>query len=96
MKITSKQRAFLRSLAHHLNPVSIVGKNGLTDSSLDFIIKALEAHELIKIKINFGDKNKIALEISKKTNSFIIGKIGKIIIFYKQSKNEDIKSIKLP
>ena len=86
----------MRSLAHHLKPISIIGKNGLTDSSLDFIIKALVAHELIKIKINFGDKDKIALEISKKTNFFKIGKIGKIIIFYKESKIKDIKSIKLP
>ena len=89
--LSSKQRSYLRSLAHHINSNIIIGKNGLSDSSLNFIDECLEKHELIKVKFNSVDKNDFKDIILKKTNSFIIGSIGKILILYRPSEGKKIK-----
>ena len=49
-KINSHQCRYLKSKAHHLNPVIIIGKNGLNDGIIQSINNALTAQELIKIK----------------------------------------------
>jgi len=51
LAITPKQRAHLKSLAHHLKPVAFVGKEGITDSTLRSIQEALNTRELIKVKV---------------------------------------------
>ena len=48
--INSKQRSKLRALAHHLKPVVIIGKSGIIKGALSSIDKALDDHELIKVK----------------------------------------------
>ena len=52
MELTSKQRKYLRSKAHHLKPVIIIGKTKINQSIIDTIDNALKSHELIKIKFN--------------------------------------------
>ena len=59
MELTSKQRKLLRSKAHHLKPYIIIGKNGLTKSSINSISRLLNQHELIKVKIVDKEKEKI-------------------------------------
>ncbi len=49
--MTSKQRAFLRSLAAEKAPVTQVGKNGVTEPLVKTLSDALEAHELIKLSV---------------------------------------------
>ncbi|MBQ7460477.1 MAG: ribosome assembly RNA-binding protein YhbY [Oscillospiraceae bacterium] len=49
--ITSSQRAFLKSLAHSLDPVVMVGKNGITENVIQETENSLKAHELIKGKV---------------------------------------------
>jgi RNA-binding protein len=49
--ITPKQRAFLKSRAHHLKPVAFVGKEGITESTLRSLQEALNTRELIKVKV---------------------------------------------
>ena len=51
MPLTGKQRQHLRALAHHLEPVVQIGHEGPTEAVLAQINEALEAHELIKVKI---------------------------------------------
>ena len=54
--LTPKQRKDLKAKSHHLNPVVIIGDKGLTKAVLTESSKALEAHELIKVKINIDDR----------------------------------------
>lgn len=49
--LTSKQRAHLRSLAHHLKPVVQVGAGGLTDAAVQGILEAFNTRELLKVKV---------------------------------------------
>jgi len=60
MPISKKQRLHLKGLAHHLNPVVIVGQHGLTEGVLNETSLTLETHELIKMRINAGDRIELA------------------------------------
>ncbi len=78
----------LRSKLHHLKPVVIVGVNGLTQSVIEEIDRALETHELIKIRtpVSAGEELiDIAHKICEKTNSALIQTIGHIIAIYRKN-----------
>ena len=96
MIITSKQKQYLRGLAHSLNPYIIIGKNGLSPSSIKSINKSLTDHELIKVRIKIGNKKDFAPIIEKKTSSTIVGLIGKILILYRESEDKENSKIILP
>jgi RNA-binding protein len=49
--LTSRQRAHLRSLAHHLKPLVHIGAGGLTDAALQGILDAFRTRELLKVKV---------------------------------------------
>lgn len=85
MKKFDKQS--LKARAHHLNPVIIIGSKGLTSAVLDETNIALEAHELIKVKINGADKEEklnIATSLSESLSAEFIQLIGNIAIFYRE------------
>jgi RNA-binding protein len=87
--ISSKQRAFLKSLAQTIDPIFQVGKNGITPELTEAILLALEARELIKISVLNNcdlDTKYISEVISERTHSVPVQVIGKKIIFYKASK----------
>ena len=73
--LSSSQRSFLQSQAHHLEPVALIGKNGVTDGTINTIDKALNSRELIKIKFReFKDEKQILSEkVAKLTNSAVVG-----------------------
>ncbi len=96
MIVTSKQKQYLRGLAHSLDPYIIIGKNGLSSSSIKSINKSLTDHELIKVRIKIGNKKDFAPVIEKKTSSTIVGLIGKILILYRQSEDRENSKIILP
>ena len=77
----------LKARAHHLNPVIIIGSKGLTSAVLDETNIALEAHELIKVKINGADKDErlsIAKSICDSLKAEFIQQIGNIAILYRE------------
>ena len=57
-KLSSTQSSYLRSQAHNLKPVLLIGKNGITDGTIEAVNKALNARELIKIKFRDFKDNK--------------------------------------
>ena len=97
-KISAFQKKFLRGMAHHLEPVVMVGKNGMTKNVLNMTENALQSHELIKIRfIELKDQKKdIAEEISSKTKSEIVGMIGHVAILYRRSPDKKKRKINLP
>ena len=94
MTLKSKQVAKLKSLAHHLNPVFQIGKDGLSDNLFKGLNDALEAHELIKISVlkNCSTPiNEAAFDIASNTNSEIVQIIGRNIVLYRKSKKQLIE-----
>ncbi len=95
--LTSKQRAYLKSLANNIDTIFQVGKLNVTPDMTNSINDALEARELIKISVlnNCTENIKtIANIISGRTHCEIVQVIGKKIILYKQRK--DKPTIELP
>jgi putative RNA-binding protein, YhbY family len=86
--LTGKQKRFLRSEAHHLHAIFQVGKDGVNDNQIQGISDALEAQELIKVKLLDNcseDIHQVALELSLHTKAEIIQLIGRTIVLYRQS-----------
>ncbi len=87
--ITPKQRAYLKSLAHNLNPLMQIGKNGLTEGTIKQIDELLEAHELVKIsclKNSPVEPRDIAEEIMEQTGAEFVQSIGHKLTLYRESK----------
>lgn len=95
--MTSKQRAYLKSLAMKLDPVFNVGKASITPEFTVAISEVLESRELVKIAVlkNCMDEpREIAEVLAERTHAHIVQVIGKKIVLYKESK--DNKKIELP
>ena len=95
--LTGKQKRYLRSLAHNIDPIFQIGKAGIDDNMISQIDETLENRELIKIHIlqnNFDDKNDLAQTLSQATNSEVVQVIGSMIIIYRES--QENKEISLP
>lgn len=96
IKLTTKQKQFLKGLAHALNPVVMLGNNGLTEGVLAEIDYSLNHHELIKVKIAGADretKQLIIDAIVRETGATEVQIIGHILVLYRQSEE---KKISLP
>ncbi|WP_125152591.1 ribosome assembly RNA-binding protein YhbY [Clostridium rectalis] len=95
--ITSKQRSYLRSLANTIQPIFQIGKGGIEEAFLKQVDSALEARELIKIKVlnNSGLTSREASDIiCNELNCEGIQSIGSKLVIYKRSKKKP--KIKLP
>ncbi len=91
--MNSKQITYLRGLGHHLNPVVSIGNNGLTEQVMKEVELALNAHELIKIKVT-GDDRALRInmleEICEKSGATAIHHIGKQLVIYRKSEKSKI------
>ena len=96
--MTSKQRAYLKSLASKENVLFNIGKSSITPEVTQAIGEALDARELIKIgvlKNCMDDPREIADTVAGRTKSMVVQVIGKKIVLYKEGK-DDKKKIQLP
>ncbi len=96
--MTSKQRAYLRSLAMNISPVIQIGKNGLTPELTESVNEAFNTKELIKLAVLqncMDDPRQMAEMLAERTQSVVVQIIGKKIILYKEGK-DDNKKIILP
>lgn len=96
--MTTKQRAYLKSLAMTMDPIFQVGKNSITPELVGAVSEALEARELIKLSVlkNCADDPKeLAQILAERTRSQVVQVIGKKIVLYKEGKDKN-KKIQLP
>lgn len=97
MELTSKQRAYLKSLASTLNPVFQIGKSSVTPEVTEAIGECFNRNELIKLAVLkncLDDPREIAEAIASRTHSNVVQVIGKKIVLYKPDK--DKPKIELP
>lgn len=95
--ITSKQRSFLRSMAHSIDPVAYLGKQGLTENVIKQIDICLESRELVKVKLQEGcdlNAKEVANEVAERLDAEFVQAIGHKFTLYRESK--DNKQIVLP
>lgn len=95
--LTGGQRRHLRGLAHHLQPVVQLGKEGLTDPVVAAVEQALFDHELIKVRVLENaplGRNDAGRELAEALGAHVVGRIGRIAILYRRHPNEP--RIRLP
>lgn len=96
--LNSAQRKYLKAQAHHLEPLVLVGKNGITPTLIDSVELNLEAHELIKVKFNDHKPEKRALseQIEKDAMAQLVDIIGHVAIFYRENRDPEKRRFTLP
>lgn len=86
LQLTPKERQALKGRAHKLNPVVLLGNAGLSEAVLKEIDRALQAHELIKIRVPSDDEAERAQmfsEIATRLSAARVQSIGKVLVLYR-------------
>ncbi|MFC3932171.1 ribosome assembly RNA-binding protein YhbY [Streptococcus dentapri] len=96
MSLTSKQRAYLNSLAQTMKPIIQIGKNGLNDHIKTSVRNALDARELIKINLlqnTDEDINGVAEILEEEIGAQTVRKIGRVLILFKTSSKKENRKL---
>ena len=97
--ITTKQRAYLRSLANTIEPTTQLGKLGIGETLLETVSKALEAHELIKLTVletSPLSPKEAMVALCEALNCEAVQVIGRRVVIYRQSSKPENRKIVLP
>ncbi len=89
MSLNAAKKKHFRTIGHNLKPVVMVADKGLTESVVEETLRALNDHELIKVKFAIGDreaKQQLMNELVEKTGAEMVQTIGKIALIYKAAK----------
>lgn len=88
MALTSDQKKQFRTIGHSLNPIVMVAGKGLTENIQLEVDRALEDHELIKVKFAVGDrdiKKQLIQELCSVVEATVVQEIGNIALIYRAS-----------
>jgi RNA-binding protein len=89
MPLTSRQRRHLRALAHPLDPVVLVGAQGVTPAVVRQTGMALEAHELVKVRFAEGaDARELSADLAARARAELAQVIGRVAVLYRRRKKE--------
>jgi RNA-binding protein len=91
MALSGKQRRYLRSLGHHLNPVVQLGKHGITDAVIAAVEEAITTHELIKVKRGSecpDPRQAVAKRLSEAVGAEVIQQLGHTVLLYRKHPEE--------
>lgn len=96
MSLRGKQKRFLRSQAHHLQPIFQIGKGGINEAMIVQIEEALEKRELIKVSL-LQNTDEIAEDVAQVLEQAIacevVQIIGRVLVLYKASSKEKYQRI---
>jgi RNA-binding protein len=84
--INSRQQRFLRGLAHHLPVKATLGKEGLTEQALKSVNEVVDAHELVKVKLqeNFPlERKEGGAQLAALAKTALVQVIGRVVILYR-------------
>ena len=91
-ELTPAQRRDLRARAQHLNPVVTIGDNGLAPTVVAEIERSLQAHELIKVKVQGAEREQrdaLMQELCAALDAAPVQHIGNILVVWRQRREED-------
>lgn len=98
MKLTSKQKAKLKSIGQTSKVMVQVGDKGVTENVVKSLNEALEAHELIKVSIQHPHRDirkEMIAELAEKSESQIVNIIGKTALLFKENAENRVISNKI-
>ena len=98
MALKGKQIRQLRSLAHHLDPVVIIGKSNVNEGTVEQANEALEVHELIKCSVldsSSLDVREAAEELAERCHAEVVQVIGRKFSIYRETTREGVEKIEL-
>jgi len=86
-RLSPAERQALKGRAHKLEPVVIVGGDGLSATVMAEIDRSLKSHELIKVRVNADrdDREAMLVEICAKTGAQAVQHIGKILVLFREN-----------
>ncbi len=90
MKLNRSQCKYLRTKGHDLKPIIFVGGSGLTDNVFSELDRALEYHELLKIRVRVGDRDKrdaLLEKILQRSASILLQRTGNVALLYRKAAN---------
>jgi RNA-binding protein len=82
----------LKAIAHKLKPIVTVGQHGMKETISDELESALEFHQLVKLKVNLGDRDARDIlidELAKKHRADLIQRIGNIAVLYRRNHDKE-------
>jgi len=85
--LSEKQLRFLRGRAHALKPVIQIGQHGLTPAVTAETVRALSDHELIKVRVQAGDRearDSAIASLAEQTASALVQRIGHVAVLYRR------------
>ena len=91
MKLSKDQQKQLRQIGHQLKPVVTVGDKGLSETVVMELNRALNDHELIKIKVAHEDRKSMVDKLSEDIDLTIVQTIGNIVLAYRASEKPNPK-----
>jgi len=94
MSLSNEQKKRYRSIGHGLSPIVTIAGNGISENVVAEIDRALNDHELIKIKLALEDKDsrkEAVAKISQKMNATVVQEIGKVVLFLRPAKQPNRK-----
>jgi RNA-binding protein len=97
MKLTGKQRSYLRSLGQNIDPQVMIGKNGLSSELIKAVNEALDIHELVKIRFSDhkDERKDMTNELAQSVEADVAGIIGHTSLLYRQQKDPEKRKIRL-
>ena len=92
------QRRYLRSLAHPLSPVVMIGKSGLTEAVVAKADRELVAHELIKVRFVEWKEERAELlaELAQRLLAEVVGVVGHVGILFRQNREPKLRRVRVP
>lgn len=98
MTLTNKQIKQLRGMAHHLNPLLIIGRNNLTDTVVAQADETIEKHELLKCQVLDGSTltaKEAGKELAERIDAELVQVIGNRFVLFRRSHRDDVEKIRL-
>ncbi|MGB1907716.1 MAG: ribosome assembly RNA-binding protein YhbY [Spongiibacter sp.] len=90
--LSASDKKQLRSIGHKLNPVVMIGDRGLSEGVMQELLRALDDHELIKVKVNVADpteRKALIEQMCGDSKSQLVQAIGKIALIYRPAKKQN-------
>jgi RNA-binding protein len=91
MPLTDAQRKHLRRLGHDRNPIVLVGQGGISANLVAELDRALNDHELVKVRARVGDRevrDEILGQLAARTGAELVQRIGHVALYYRASKEK--------